>query len=45
MDHSALEAINSLADRYGAAGKTGHLRRLAPDCAKVLAKVRSGAID
>ena len=38
-DHSALEAINNLADRYGALGKRVYLRHLSSDCAKLLAKV------
>ena len=35
-DHSALEAINTLAARYGELGKTVHLRRLSSDCAGLL---------
>jgi len=31
-DHSALEAINNLADKYGDAGKKVHLRHLSLDC-------------
>ncbi len=31
-DHSAIEAIDSLAERYRNAGKTLHLRRLSSDC-------------
>lgn len=41
-DHSALEAINDVADRYGAAGKRVHLRHLSTDCARLLAKVHGG---
>ncbi|MCL2914734.1 SulP family inorganic anion transporter [Shewanella corallii] len=39
-DHSALEAIDTLAERYTAAGKRLHLRHLSPDCAKVLKKAK-----
>ena len=35
-DHSALEAINALADRYGALDKRVHLRHLSADCATLL---------
>jgi SulP family sulfate permease len=38
MDHSAIEAIDSLADRYLHAGKTLHLRHLSPECVKLLHK-------
>ncbi|CAB9505748.1 Putative sulfate transporter YbaR [Seminavis robusta] len=45
MDHSALEAIHSLADAYGSVDKTVTLRRLSPDCAKLLARMyRSGKL-
>ena len=33
------QAINTIADRYGAVGKRVYLRRLSSDCAKLLAKV------
>ena len=36
MDHSALAAIDALALRYQAAGKTLHLRHLSPDCLELL---------
>ena len=39
MDHSALEAINSVADRYGEAGKKVHLIHLSSDCASLLRKL------
>jgi SulP family sulfate permease len=39
MDHSALEAINTVADRYGEAGKKVHLRHLSSDCASLLNKL------
>mmetsp|Transcript_28565 Transcript_28565/g.57273 ORF Transcript_28565/g.57273 Transcript_28565/m.57273 type:complete len:658 (+) Transcript_28565:358-2331(+) len=44
FDHSALEAINNLADRYGNLGKRVYLRRLSSDCAKLLAKVHDGGL-
>ncbi len=37
-DHSGIEAIDSLADRYVSAGKTLHLRHLAPECRALLKK-------
>jgi len=36
MDHSALVAINELAQKYGALGKRVHLRHLSSDCAGLL---------
>ncbi len=36
VDHSALEAIDALATRYEAQGKTLHLRHLTPDCKRLL---------
>lgn len=41
MDHSALEAINNIADRYGETGKKVHLRHLSQECA-ILIKNRHG---
>lgn len=38
MDHSAIEAIDTLAERYMNAGKTLHLRHLSPECRKLLHK-------
>jgi SulP family sulfate permease len=35
-DHSGIEAINALAERYRAAGKTLHLRHLSRECRKLL---------
>jgi len=35
-DHSAIEAIDSLADRYIRAGKQLHLRHLSPECTQLL---------
>ncbi|QID18016.1 SulP family inorganic anion transporter [Nitrogeniibacter mangrovi] len=40
MDHSALEAIDSLAERYRAQGKRLHLRHLSADCLELLDKAR-----
>ncbi len=40
-DHSGLEAIDGLAERYLNAGKTLHLRHLSPDCQKLLKKAGS----
>ncbi|MDD2892340.1 MAG: SulP family inorganic anion transporter [Halothiobacillaceae bacterium] len=37
-DQSALEAIDNLADKYRALGKTLHLRHLAPQCREMLRK-------
>lgn len=44
FDHSALEAINSIADRYGAFGKRVYLRHLSSDCATLLEKVHSNGL-
>jgi SulP family sulfate permease len=41
MDHSALEAIDGLAEKYAQAGKQLHLRHLSPDCFELLEKARS----
>ncbi|MGX9417318.1 SulP family inorganic anion transporter [Vibrio sp. RC27] len=40
-DHSAIEAIETLAERYSVLGKTLHLRHLSPDCRKLLNKAGS----
>jgi SulP family sulfate permease len=40
VDHSAIQAIDALAERYRAAGKRLHLRHLSPDCREVLEKAR-----
>jgi len=37
-DHSAIEAIDTLAERYIRAGKTLHLRHLCEECGKLLKK-------
>lgn len=36
MDHSAIEAINSLTEKYERAGKTLHLKHLSSDCRKLI---------
>jgi SulP family sulfate permease len=41
MDHSAIEAIDKLAQRYQQAGKRLRLRHLSPDCYELLQKARS----
>ena len=38
MDHSAIEAIDTLAERYVNAGKTLHLRHVSQECRKLLHK-------
>lgn len=35
-DHSGIEALEGLAERYQSAGKTLHLRHLSPDCRQLL---------
>ncbi|WP_421869782.1 SulP family inorganic anion transporter [Motiliproteus sp.] len=40
-DHSGLEAIDTLAERYIAAGKKLHLRHLSPECRRLLRKAGS----
>ncbi|MGF1694893.1 SulP family inorganic anion transporter [Vibrio kyushuensis] len=40
-DHSAIEAIETLAVRYSTLGKTLHLRHLSPDCRALLHKAGS----
>jgi SulP family sulfate permease len=41
MDHSGLEAIDSLAERYLKEGKELHLRHLSPECRDLLRKAGS----
>ncbi len=41
VDHSALEAIDSLAAKYLTAGKTLHLRHLSADCLELLDKAKA----
>ncbi|PCJ18846.1 MAG: sodium-independent anion transporter [Gammaproteobacteria bacterium] len=40
-DHSGLEAIDTLADRYESLGKTLHLLHLSPECRKLLKRAGS----
>jgi SulP family sulfate permease len=40
MDHSAIEAVDALAERYQKLGKRLHLRHLSTDCAELLHKAR-----
>ena len=40
VDHSGLEAIDGLAERYRVLGKRLHLRHLSPDCLNLLDKAR-----
>ena len=40
-DHSAIEAIDTLAERYSSQGKTLHLRHLSQDCHALLHKAGS----
>jgi SulP family sulfate permease len=40
VDHSALEAIDNLAERYQELGKRLHLRHLSPDCLDVLERAK-----
>ncbi|WP_105198955.1 SulP family inorganic anion transporter [Pseudoalteromonas sp. T1lg10] len=39
-DHSAIEAIDTLAEKYTKAGKTLHLRHVSADCKELLHKAR-----
>jgi len=39
MDHSALEAIHTLADQYGSVNKKVYLRHLSKDCAQILTRL------
>ena len=43
-DHSALEAINKIADKFGESGKKVHLRHLSPDCQLLLANIHKGGV-
>lgn len=38
VDHSAIEAIDNLADKYIKAGKKLHLRHLSPECKELMTK-------
>ncbi|SMF48233.1 sulfate permease, SulP family [Alteromonadaceae bacterium Bs31] len=39
-DHSGIEALDALAERYLAQGKTLHLRHLSPECVKLLKRAK-----
>ena len=39
-DHSGLEAIDTLAERYERRGKRLHLRHLSPECRKLLHRAK-----
>jgi SulP family sulfate permease len=39
-DHSAIQAIDALAERYRNAGKRLHLRHLSPDCLQLLERAK-----
>lgn len=41
VDHSAIEAIDSLAARYQQLGKRLHLRHLSPDCLELLERAKA----
>jgi SulP family sulfate permease len=41
MDHSALEAIDGLAEKYSQIGKQLHLRHLSADCRELLHRAKS----
>ncbi|WP_236689318.1 STAS domain-containing protein [Photobacterium kishitanii] len=40
-DHSAIEAIDTLAERYASRNKTLHIRHLSPECRRLLQKAGS----
>jgi len=40
VDHSAIQAIDALAEKYRALGKRLHLRHLSPDCRELLGKAK-----
>lgn len=41
MDHSGIEAINAITEKYRSLGKTLHLRHLSADCRKLLKNAES----
>ena len=45
MDHSALEAINELARKYGDLSKKVHLRGLSSDCYQLLERLNGEKAD
>ncbi|MDH5187447.1 MAG: SulP family inorganic anion transporter, partial [Rhodospirillaceae bacterium] len=40
VDHSGLEAVDSLAERYQRRGKRLHLKHLSPECQKLLSRAK-----
>jgi SulP family sulfate permease len=40
-DHSGIEALDNLAEKYQAAGKTLHIRHLSPECRQLLKRAGS----
>jgi SulP family sulfate permease len=40
VDHSAIQAIDALAERYRSVGKRLHLRHLSPDCRELLERAK-----
>lgn len=40
MDHSALQAIQNIVDKYGSMGKVVFLRHLSADCTKRMVKLK-----
>ena len=44
MDHSAIQAIDKLAERYKKAGKVLHLKHLSPEC-RMLLKTARGLVE
>ncbi len=40
VDHSAIQAIDALAERYRSVGKRLHLRHLSPDCRSLLERAK-----
>ena len=44
MDHSAIQAIDKLAERYKKAGKILHLKHLSPEC-RLLLKTAKGLVE
>ncbi|MGB1237043.1 MAG: SulP family inorganic anion transporter [Pseudomonadales bacterium] len=41
VDHSGIEAVDAIAEKYVSAGKTLHLRHLSPECRQLLRKAGS----
>ncbi|GMH51648.1 hypothetical protein TrRE_jg11337 [Triparma retinervis] len=43
-DHSAIQSINMVSEKFGQNGKKVHLRRLSPDCQLLLANIHEGGV-